>query len=165
MDLKQNINKTDTLKNDLKLARNKINDKILSGGGTLAQTLNDVPNAINEMIKENYKKVAIGECNFKLQTELPYGSTETKYIPLNLTFTPQKVFLKIRPAFPDNQSNFTHYYSIEKTGSVKMEYSSTSYGVLLQLKEIKFDKNKIHLTPESGGDSGDGTIVGWIAIE
>ena len=33
MDLKQNINKTDTLKNDLKLARNKINDKILSGGG------------------------------------------------------------------------------------------------------------------------------------
>ena len=32
MDLKQNINKTDTLKNDLKLARNKINDKILSGG-------------------------------------------------------------------------------------------------------------------------------------
>ena len=32
MDLKQNINKTDTLKNDLKLARNKINDKIISGG-------------------------------------------------------------------------------------------------------------------------------------
>ena len=33
MDLKQNINKTDTLKNDLKLAKQKINDKILSGGG------------------------------------------------------------------------------------------------------------------------------------
>lgn len=32
MDLRQNINKTDTLKNNLKLARNKINDKILSGG-------------------------------------------------------------------------------------------------------------------------------------
>ena len=32
-DLKQNINKTDTLKNDLKLAKQKINDKILSGGG------------------------------------------------------------------------------------------------------------------------------------
>lgn len=30
--LEQNINKTDTLKNDLKLARNKINDKIISGG-------------------------------------------------------------------------------------------------------------------------------------
>lgn len=32
MDLKQNITKTDTLKNDLKLARNKINERILSGG-------------------------------------------------------------------------------------------------------------------------------------
>ena len=35
MDLKQNITKTDTLKNDLKLAKQKINDKILSGGGQL----------------------------------------------------------------------------------------------------------------------------------
>ena len=32
MDLKQNINKTDILKNDLKLAKNKINERILSGG-------------------------------------------------------------------------------------------------------------------------------------
>lgn len=32
MDLRQNITKTDTLKNDLKLAKQKINDKILSGG-------------------------------------------------------------------------------------------------------------------------------------
>ena len=30
--LEQNINKTDTLKNDLKLAKNKINERILSGG-------------------------------------------------------------------------------------------------------------------------------------
>ena len=33
MDLKSTITKTDTLKNDLKLAKNKINDKIISGGG------------------------------------------------------------------------------------------------------------------------------------
>ena len=32
MDLKNTIDKTDTIKNDLKLARNKINDKIISGG-------------------------------------------------------------------------------------------------------------------------------------
>ena len=31
--LKNTINKTDTLKNDLKLAKENINDKILSGGG------------------------------------------------------------------------------------------------------------------------------------
>lgn len=33
MNLKQNINKTDTLKNELKLAKDKINDAIISGGG------------------------------------------------------------------------------------------------------------------------------------
>lgn len=33
MDLKQNINKTDTLKNDLKLAKENINAEIISGGG------------------------------------------------------------------------------------------------------------------------------------
>lgn len=33
--LKNTINKTDTLKNDLKLAKEKINDRILSGGGVL----------------------------------------------------------------------------------------------------------------------------------
>ena len=32
MDLRQNINKTDILKNDLKLAKQKINDKIISWG-------------------------------------------------------------------------------------------------------------------------------------
>lgn len=33
MDLKSTITKTDTLKNDLKLAKENINDKIVSGGG------------------------------------------------------------------------------------------------------------------------------------
>lgn len=37
--LKSTITKTDTLKNDLKLAKEKINDKILSGGGVLEQIL------------------------------------------------------------------------------------------------------------------------------
>lgn len=32
MDLKQNIDNTNELKNDLKLAKQKINDRILSGG-------------------------------------------------------------------------------------------------------------------------------------
>lgn len=32
MDLKSTITKTDTLKNDLKLAKENINDKIVSGG-------------------------------------------------------------------------------------------------------------------------------------
>lgn len=58
-DLKNTITKTDTLKNDLKLAKQKINDKILSGGGTIADTISDIPSAIDKMLKDNYKKVAM----------------------------------------------------------------------------------------------------------
>lgn len=91
--LKQNINKTDTLKNDLKLAKNKINDKILSGGGTIADTISDVPSAIDKMLKENYKKVAIID-----PTEyLPFPSNNSESIDYtvntNFAFKPSKIFL------------------------------------------------------------------------
>ena len=100
--LKQNINKTDTLKNDLKLAKQKINDKILSGGGTIADTLNAVPNAIDKMLKENYKKVAIIELSsnnvFKHTCERSYPNDIDKVksfevATLNLDFIPNKLYI------------------------------------------------------------------------
>lgn len=60
MNLKEQITKTDTLKNDLKLARSKINERILSGGGTIANTLNEVPKQIDRMLG-NYSRVAFFE--------------------------------------------------------------------------------------------------------
>ena len=104
MDLRQNINKTDTLKNDLKLARSKINERILSGGGTIADTISDVPNAIDGMLG-NYKKIAIGSdsamfeyvrCNKVLNHD---ETIEGKYvrhikIPVNLDFIPSRLLIK-----------------------------------------------------------------------
>ena len=57
-DLKSTITSTDTLKNDLKLASDKINDAIISGGGvTIANTLNEVPKRMKECWG-NYSRVA-----------------------------------------------------------------------------------------------------------
>ena len=104
MDLEQNITKTDTLKNDLKLARNKINERILSGGGTIANTLNAVPDAIDKMLG-NYKKIAIGSdsamfeyvrCNKGLNYDEQIKSKYVRHIkiPINLDFTPSRLLVE-----------------------------------------------------------------------
>ncbi len=59
-DLKSTIDNTNKYKNDLKLAKNKINDRILSGGGTIADTISDVPKQIDRMLG-NYSRVAFFE--------------------------------------------------------------------------------------------------------
>ena len=94
--LKQNINKTDTLKNDLKLAKQKINDKILSGGGTIADTLNAVPDAIDNMLR-NYKKVAIINISsfFVCSNYIAGSSPFSIELPINLGFTPTRILVFI----------------------------------------------------------------------
>lgn len=92
MDLKNTISKTDTLKNDLKLAKDKINDKIISGGGTIADTLNAVPDTIDKMLKENYKKVAIIDTEqFKFADNREFS---TFRLATNFEFTPSICFLQ-----------------------------------------------------------------------
>lgn len=90
--LEQNINKTDTLKNDLKLARSKINERILSGGGTIANTISAVPDVIDKMLKENYKKVAIIDTEqYKFADN---GEFSTFKITTNFNFTPSICYLQ-----------------------------------------------------------------------
>ena len=88
--LQNTITKTDTLKNDLKLAKQKINDKIISGGGTIADTISDVPSAIDKMLG-NYKKVASGTCSVSLKEADGFKVT----IPLNLDFIPSRLFFVV----------------------------------------------------------------------
>lgn len=105
MDLKNTIDNTNKYKNDLKLAKQKINDEILSGGGTIANTLNAVPDAIDKMLKENYKKIAIGSdsamfeyvrCNKGLNYDEQIKSKYVRHIkiPINLDFTPSRLLVE-----------------------------------------------------------------------
>ena len=67
-------------------------------GGTIANTLNDVPDAIDKMLKENYKKIADINCDIRLESQ-----KEIK-IPLNLEFKPSKVLFLIQAE--DSQNEF-----------------------------------------------------------
>ena len=94
MDLKQNINKTDTLKNDLKLAKQKINDNIISGGGgTIADTISDVPSAIDKMLG-NYKKIAIWEGSERFKPVYNQISAWTKKIDCDFKISRFIIFFK-----------------------------------------------------------------------
>lgn len=98
MDLKSTIENTNKYKNDLKLAKQKINDKIISGGGTIADTISDVPNAIDNMLKENYKKVAIMDTNINIADKSGNMDLSTcwgRRIPLNLSFDPSRLIFTI----------------------------------------------------------------------
>lgn len=57
-DLKTTINKTETLLNKVKLAKQKINKTIVRGGGITSKSLSEIPDNIKSMIKQ-YSKIAI----------------------------------------------------------------------------------------------------------
>ena len=61
-------------------------------GGTIANTLNAVPDAIDKMLKENYKKVAIIDVNQVVKE--PNSNPCDIRVPLNLYFTPSRIFVK-----------------------------------------------------------------------
>lgn len=88
MDFKSTIDNTNKYKNDLKLAREKINDRIISGGGTIANTISDVPSAIDKLTKQ-YKKIAIMDF-----TNNPIN-IEQKHLNLNLEFNPSKLIIGV----------------------------------------------------------------------
>ena len=91
MTLKTEIDKSNKLKEDLKLAKENINARILSGGGTRANTISDVPSAIDKMITDNYKKVAFLDYSNAL---IPIEYEMSKTINWNLNFTPEKIILR-----------------------------------------------------------------------
>lgn len=90
MDLKSTIDNTNKYKNDLKLAKQKINDKILSGGGTIADTISDVPSAIDGLLG-NYKKIAMG--NLKKKIFLNHNQSIRFELPIDFKYT--FIFIKV----------------------------------------------------------------------
>ena len=101
MNLKNTIDNTNKHTNDLKLAKQKINDRILSGGGTIANTISAVPEAIDRMLKQNYKKMAHIEHrdNYSIMPD----ETLNVEIKTNTNFTPSKIIISfIDSTFTNN---------------------------------------------------------------
>ena len=156
--LEQNINKTDTLKNDLKLARNKINERILSGGGTRANTISEIPSKIDEMLGQ-YKKVAMGKLNIKFDN---LSGVRNKYdIKMNLAFKASRVLVKCQ-SYDMELHDLKEEHFILDTEEGQQRTFSNNYGLFKA--ELKTN-NVVTVSYESSASLIYVYIKEWIAIE
>lgn len=142
--LKTTITKTDKLKNDLKLAKENINDIILSGGGTRANTISEVPNKIDEMLGQ-YRKVAIlelGETS-KYKHEVGGNSNDGKtktftVAKLNIDFIPSKVYIhmEMNSSYGGKQNNSLGLCEKDKRYKASCSAGSSDYNFKLQNKDL-----------------------------
>lgn len=162
MNLKNTIDNTNKYKNDLKLAKQKINDRILSGGGEQSKTLNEMPNNIQNMIKNNYKKVAMGEFN-KIQSFKMY-SEFTLSVPVS--FKMSRCIVRAIISGNENK-NFDNSFMMDtKTiGSKNKVFGGISFAWNGEF-ELGTD-NKIHIVVNDVWDNSNPNIklLDWIAIE
>ena len=147
-DLKTTIAQTENLKNKVKLAKDRINETVVRGGGITSKSLSEIPNNIKSMISKNYKKVAIMNPNkiYNLDADLgvDLGTMliiEHK-IPLNLSFKPTLLFVYIEAPEGDTDDNTAVILSSKHNASFtnitdagKIELSSTYYSI----RELKQD--------------------------
>ena len=98
--LKQNIDKTETLKNNLKTVTNQIKQSIVRGGYDI-KSLAESPKRITEMLGQ-YSKFAKISTNIEFTMPGPYKDV-TVEVPLNLDFVPKLIFFNL------HQNGKSHY--------------------------------------------------------
>lgn len=89
MNIKEEILRTEILKNNFKTIKTNINDVIVRGGGIHSNTLSGIPQNITKMLG-HYKKTAIVKANKTLDFT---GREQDFIIETNLAFTPSLIIL------------------------------------------------------------------------
>ena len=89
-DLKTTIAQTENLKNKVKLAKDRINETVVRGGGITSKSLSEIPDNIKSMISKNYKKIAMGSCS--IEKVLKVGG-EFLEVPIATDFKPSRVIV------------------------------------------------------------------------
>ena len=118
--LKNTINKTETLLNNVKLAKDKINETVVRGGGITSKSLSEIPNNIKNMISKNYKKIAIVDKNVLLTSN---ESWKEFSIDLNLNFKPSRVICRL-----ENNNRYDTRSSIDSTMDYSADYAGNGIG-------------------------------------
>ena len=105
--LKETIDKTRELTNNVKIAKNEINDAIVRGGGVRSKDLKGIPQNIRNMVNQ-YSKVAMGNPNINMPFKDGVASTYT--IQTNAKFTIKKaiVFLENKSVLGINLENYRY---------------------------------------------------------
>lgn len=95
MDIRQEINKTDTLKNNIKTINNQIKETVIRGGGYDFKSLDKAPKRITDLLKQ-YRKTAI--FNMDEMFNFPSGevAVTTEILIKTLEFNPKYVMVLIK---------------------------------------------------------------------
>lgn len=160
MDLKNTINNTNTQKENIKTVATQIDNKLVELGGEQATDLSDVANKMSAMVTGNYKKIGRGECNIILN-DFNQDRNELK-IPINLDFTPKRVFLGFHPYGGNIRSEdmFTHFIELP-SGRISIYQSGNGYFIYIYSCDFDASKSEIVL---SFPKYTRAKVTEWIAI-
>lgn len=106
------------------------------GGGTIANTISAVPEAIDIMLKENYKKIATINLNKEIGIEVNPGQLMDVSVDISLNFNPSIVILVFN-------SSTNIIYPLNNNNSNKVETTRyIGYITSVSSKNIKFKYGK-----------------------
>lgn len=147
MNLKQNIDKTDTLKNNLKTVTNQIKQSIVRGGGSDFKSLAETPKRITEMLGQ-YKKIAIlkgvnAEFVF-YDSNMPKVDAKVEIDLSSVEFEPKNYIFD----FEGYDTDYGGYGYGDGNFLTKdtLDINHHFFSVYLERKNVKYDKVKKKLT-------------------
>lgn len=159
MNLKNVINKTEILKNNIKTIFEQIKQSIIRGGGSDFKELAQTPKRIEDLIRQ-YNKIASGTATLTT----PDHNLRVHTVNTNLSFTPKLVFCQ---TYFKGQYDSTLYYkfTIDSQKNVdeksRITYPADAISGFFAKDSLTKDSFKLKLDTD-----GKGTFkVDWIAIE
>ena len=161
INLNQEIQKTEELKNKVKLAKQRINETVVRGGGSTSKSLAEVPNNIKSMISKNYKKVAIGNINGFSDLYVEPNTGRIYNVTLNLSFKPRIVFLN----FGWMGSNSTLYTKVDNTNTEHIVERRNGSWYSFQVSSISSSSISFRFTGCSNNLGYHASLTSFVAIE
>lgn len=132
--------------------------KLQYGGGITSKRLSEIPDNINKMLRDNYKKVAfLNTSNIFLKT-----NTESK-IKINVNFTPSRFFVVLKKESYDGYGY--DYATIDSLKGLSILYNNVVM-VDITKGDIKYDNitKELKIKP-TRVNTGPNEVIEVIAIE
>lgn len=154
MSLKESINKTESLKNNVRAAKDRINSKLTSLGGSSANTLADVPAKIESSVGTLYH-FAEGSLNISTGTEKQFS------FDLPVDFNVKYLILTITT----NGGTYISKYLFDFSNTAEYSTYVAAYP-RLQYANMSISKKGNHFDGAAWAFSGGAkfSIIHWVAL-